>query len=156
MKTVGTKHVQDTQTGNYFIPKDSYPYSVKLASPHEHSQGYEYLDVKTFISWGVDLLKLDGCNFPVEQMQWKYTEWSRLLNASSHQPILAAGPYFLLYISILHFILLGNNIWSFFKTALVGLLFSPTCQFHGHTSLQYATYGENLMMCRMNGIPFSR
>jgi len=29
------------------------------------SLGFEYLDVMTFAHWGVDYLKLDGCNFPI-------------------------------------------------------------------------------------------
>lgn len=41
------------------------------------------MDVKTFAEWGVDLLKLDGCYFPVDQMEAKYTQWSQLLGNAS-------------------------------------------------------------------------
>jgi hypothetical protein len=50
------------------------------------SEGNESVDAKTFASWGVDYLKMDGCYYPVCAMEDIYTEWSNLL-ATSGRPI---------------------------------------------------------------------
>lgn len=55
------------------------------------SFGYEALDVKTFAEWGVDLLKLDGCYFPVDQMEAKYTQWSQLLGNASRPMVFSCS-----------------------------------------------------------------
>ena len=46
------------------------------------SRGYEELDAKTFESWGIDYLKLDGCNvypFTKQQYQDLYSKWHQIL-----------------------------------------------------------------------------
>eukprot|EP01133_Synstelium_polycarpum_P014382 gene14382-16970_t len=40
------------------------------------------LDAKTFAEWGIDYVKMDGCNFPVSDMKQTYTELSQALNAT--------------------------------------------------------------------------
>lgn len=43
------------------------------------SEGYEAIDAATLAAWGVDYWKLDGCNLPVSDMQYRYTLWSQEL-----------------------------------------------------------------------------
>ena len=46
------------------------------------SQGYEDLDAKTFASWGVDYLKLDGCNNDAQGFATGYPAMGRALQKS--------------------------------------------------------------------------
>ncbi|XP_013416361.1 alpha-N-acetylgalactosaminidase-like isoform X1 [Lingula anatina] len=44
-------------------------------------------DAQTFADWGVDMLKLDGCNVPTELMPYGYPEMGRALNRTN-RPIM--------------------------------------------------------------------
>ncbi|GAM23916.1 hypothetical protein SAMD00019534_070910 [Acytostelium subglobosum LB1] len=45
------------------------------------------LDAKTFAEWGIDYVKMDGCNFPVDDMKQTYTELSQALNATGREMV---------------------------------------------------------------------
>lgn len=52
------------------------------------SYTYEQLDAETFASWGIDYLKLDGCNvYPemgrsmADEYKWRYGQWHEILSA---------------------------------------------------------------------------
>jgi len=55
------------------------------------SEGYELIDSQTFAEWGVDYIKIDGCYFPVVDMQEKYTNWSKLLNESGRPMVFSCS-----------------------------------------------------------------
>lgn len=51
------------------------------------SQDHEEQDAKTFESWGIDYLKLDGCNMDLqegrsyyEEFKYRYTKWHKILS----------------------------------------------------------------------------
>jgi alpha-galactosidase len=56
------------------------------------SKGHEEIDAKTFASWGVDYLKLDGCNVlnssdsrsPEQQFKALYSKWHTVLSKLAH------------------------------------------------------------------------
>ncbi|KAJ6663244.1 hypothetical protein lerEdw1_010380 [Lerista edwardsae] len=53
----------------------------KTCAGYPGSYGYYDLDAQTFASWGVDLLKFDGCDFsPLGQLGEGYKKMSRALN----------------------------------------------------------------------------
>jgi len=49
---------------------------------YEGSWGHYEQDAKTFASWGVDFIKLDGCNTNVTDMKYLYTEFGKAINAT--------------------------------------------------------------------------
>lgn len=51
------------------------------------SMGYEDVDAKTFASWGVDMLKFDGCYSDEKQQEVGYPAMSKALNATG-RPII--------------------------------------------------------------------
>ncbi|EFA81837.1 putative alpha-N-acetylgalactosaminidase [Heterostelium album PN500] len=64
------------------------------------SENYLALDAKTYASWGIDYVKMDGCNFPVDEMKEIYTDLSQYLNATGRPmvyscswPAYAQGEY---------------------------------------------------------------
>jgi alpha-galactosidase len=61
--------------------------------------GHEELDAKTFESWGIDYLKLDGCNvFPPTEQRYQdlYSKWHQILTSLDHPLIFSesAPAYF--------------------------------------------------------------
>ena len=61
--------------------------------------GHEELDAKTFESWGIDYLKLDGCNvFPSTEQRYQelYSKWHQILTSLEHPLIFSesAPAYF--------------------------------------------------------------
>lgn len=51
------------------------------------SYGHEQLDAETFASWGIDYLKLDGCNvYPdtEQEYQARYSHWHQIFSNMSH------------------------------------------------------------------------
>ena len=83
------------------INKDKFPRGIKYVADYLHergfklgiysdaadktcggvcgSYGYEEVDAKDFASWGVDLLKYDYCNAPVDRVEAmeRYARWER-------------------------------------------------------------------------------
>jgi len=51
------------------------------------SLDYLQIDADTFASWGVDSLKLDGCNVDVRKMNTGYPQMTKYLNATGRQII---------------------------------------------------------------------
>ncbi|EGC29366.1 hypothetical protein DICPUDRAFT_58841 [Dictyostelium purpureum] len=47
------------------------------------SAGYLELDAKTFAEWGVDYVKMDGCNYPEDKMQEAYTQLGQYLKSTN-------------------------------------------------------------------------
>ncbi len=62
-------------------------YGTKTCAGYPGSLNYLEIDAKTFASWGVDMLKLDGCNSNVSTMKTGYPEMTKYLNATG-RPIL--------------------------------------------------------------------
>jgi alpha-galactosidase len=68
------------------------------------SQDHEELDAKTFESWGVDYLKVDGCHLDLqkgrsyyEEFQYRYTLWHEVLTTKLKKPFVfsqSAPAYF--------------------------------------------------------------
>ncbi|KAF2099886.1 putative alpha-galactosidase [Rhizodiscina lignyota] len=63
------------------------------------SRGHEELDAKTFESWGVEYLKLDGCNvYPDNEQEYQtlYSKWHQVLTSLEHPLIFSesAPAYF--------------------------------------------------------------
>ncbi|CAK1553004.1 unnamed protein product [Leptosia nina] len=44
--------------------------------------GHEKTDVESFVSWGVDYIKLDGCNVELSKMDTGYPEFGKVMNES--------------------------------------------------------------------------
>jgi len=59
----------------------------KTCGGYPGSEGYFEIDARTFASWGVDALKLDGCNYPANLYEAGYTNYSNALN-STGRPIM--------------------------------------------------------------------
>uniref|UniRef100_A0A7E4VWQ4 Alpha-galactosidase n=1 Tax=Panagrellus redivivus TaxID=6233 RepID=A0A7E4VWQ4_PANRE len=64
-------------------------YGTKTCGGYPGSLGFLKVDADTFASWGVDYLKLDGCNVNLDQMKYGYPEMERHLNATG-RPIVYA------------------------------------------------------------------
>lgn len=60
---------------------------TKTCGGYPGSQGFFDKDAKTYASWGVDMLKLDGCYANEEDMDQIYPEMTRALNRSG-RPII--------------------------------------------------------------------
>lgn len=63
------------------------------------TRGHEELDAKTFQSWGIDYLKLDGCNvYPSTEQEYqdRYSKWHQILTSLDHPLIFSesAPAYF--------------------------------------------------------------
>jgi alpha-galactosidase len=68
------------------------------------SQDHEELDAKTFESWGVDYLKVDGCHLDLqkgrsyyEEFEYRYTLWHEVLTTKLEKPFIfsqSAPAYF--------------------------------------------------------------
>jgi len=58
---------------------------TKTCGGYPGSQGYFDQDAKTFASWGVDALKLDGCNYEAANYQAGYSNFSTALNATGRK-----------------------------------------------------------------------
>ncbi|KAI6198577.1 Alpha-galactosidase [Aphelenchoides besseyi] len=57
-------------------------YGTLTCEKYPGSMGFEKVDADTFASWGVDYLKLDGCNSNYYQMESGYPLFGRYLNAT--------------------------------------------------------------------------
>ncbi|KAI6243498.1 Alpha-galactosidase [Aphelenchoides fujianensis] len=57
-------------------------YGTLTCEKYPGTMGFEKVDADTFASWGVDYLKLDGCNSNYYQMETGYPLFGRYLNAS--------------------------------------------------------------------------
>jgi len=55
------------------------------------SEGYYALDAQTYMEWGVDYVKLDGCYTNVSDMHAIYTLNSRLFNATGRQMVFSCS-----------------------------------------------------------------
>jgi hypothetical protein len=55
------------------------------------SQGYYAVDANTYLEWGVDYVKLDGCYTNVSDMQAIYTLNSQLFNATGRQMVFSCS-----------------------------------------------------------------
>ncbi|XP_022098907.1 alpha-N-acetylgalactosaminidase-like isoform X2 [Acanthaster planci] len=62
-------------------------YGTKTCAGYPGSLGHLETDAQTFAEWGIDMLKLDGCNSNVTTMKKGYPEMTRYLNATG-RPIL--------------------------------------------------------------------
>eukprot|EP01132_Coremiostelium_polycephalum_P009645 gene9645-11826_t len=47
------------------------------------SENYLLIDSQTYSEWGIDYVKMDGCNFPVQDMKDAYTQLSNYLNQTN-------------------------------------------------------------------------
>eukprot|EP01098_Paradermamoeba_levis_P006725 TRINITY_DN2793_c0_g1_i1.p1 TRINITY_DN2793_c0_g1~~TRINITY_DN2793_c0_g1_i1.p1 ORF type:complete len:433 (+),score=114.65 TRINITY_DN2793_c0_g1_i1:186-1301(+) len=55
------------------------------------TKGFEAVDAKTFAEWGVDFVKLDGCNANVSDMKAGYTLMSHALNATGRPMVFSCS-----------------------------------------------------------------
>ncbi|XP_038055499.1 alpha-N-acetylgalactosaminidase-like isoform X1 [Patiria miniata] len=62
-------------------------YGTKTCAGYPGSLGHLQTDAQTFADWGIDMLKLDGCNSNVTTMKKGYPEMTKYLNATG-RPIL--------------------------------------------------------------------
>ncbi|XGW05267.1 hypothetical protein V3C99_015999 [Haemonchus contortus] len=70
-------------------------YGTKTCEGYPGSLDHLQIDAKTFASWDVDYLKLDGCNVNTTLMPTGYPEMERALNATSRPIVYACGwPFF--------------------------------------------------------------
>lgn len=67
-------------------------YGTLTCAGYPGSQGYERIDAQTFASWGVDYLKLDGCNSDPAVQENGTAEFARQLNLTG-RPILFSCEY---------------------------------------------------------------
>jgi alpha-N-acetylgalactosaminidase len=95
--------------GKLAADPDRFPHGIKYLSDYMHQRGlllgiyedfgnetcggypgsYGYLetDANTFAEWGVDMLKLDGCNVDLDKMNSGYPQMGKYLNATG-RPII--------------------------------------------------------------------
>lgn len=57
-------------------------YGTKTCAGYPGIIGYEELDANLFASWGVDYVKLDGCNSEPETMDEGYIQKDNVLDSS--------------------------------------------------------------------------
>ncbi|XP_072943058.1 alpha-N-acetylgalactosaminidase-like isoform X2 [Epargyreus clarus] len=57
-------------------------YGTKTCAGYPGVLGHEALDVKTFVEWEIDYLKLDGCYVETDKMDTGYPEFGKLMNES--------------------------------------------------------------------------
>lgn len=55
-------------------------YGTKTCAGYPGSLNFMEQDIKTFVSWGVDYIKLDGCNSNVQSQPLGYAQYSHYLN----------------------------------------------------------------------------
>lgn len=108
---------RDTTTGRLQGDPTRFPSGMKALGDYIHSKGLKYglysdvgaqtcagypsslghyaLDAQTFADWGVDSLKLDGCNLPPDTFQDWFPVMERALNATGRPMayICVYGPY---------------------------------------------------------------
>jgi alpha-galactosidase len=98
----GTTHIEGRDANGVLIPDpNKFPNGIKYVADYVHSkglkfglytvpglrtcagcpgsQGYEELDLKTFASWGVDYIKLDGCGVQGDTKEI-LTKWRTLID----------------------------------------------------------------------------
>ncbi|CAG4947719.1 unnamed protein product [Colias eurytheme] len=63
----------------FFLYQD---YGNKTCAGYPGVLGHEKTDIDSFVGWGVDYIKLDGCNVEVSKMDTGYPEFGRMMNES--------------------------------------------------------------------------
>ncbi|XP_045485459.1 alpha-N-acetylgalactosaminidase [Pieris rapae] len=63
----------------FFLYQD---YGNKTCAGYPGVLGHEKTDVDSFVGWGVDYIKLDGCNVELSKMDTGYPEFGRIMNES--------------------------------------------------------------------------
>ncbi|CAH4029122.1 alpha-N-acetylgalactosaminidase [Pieris brassicae] len=63
----------------FFLYQD---YGNKTCAGYPGVLGHEKVDVESFVGWGVDYIKLDGCNVELSKMDTGYPEFGRIMNES--------------------------------------------------------------------------
>ncbi|XP_047510425.1 alpha-N-acetylgalactosaminidase-like [Pieris napi] len=63
----------------FFLYQD---YGNKTCAGYPGVLGHEKIDVDSFVGWGVDYIKLDGCNVELSKMDTGYPEFGRMMNES--------------------------------------------------------------------------
>ncbi|CAF4914324.1 unnamed protein product [Pieris macdunnoughi] len=63
----------------FFLYQD---YGNKTCAGYPGVLGHEKIDVDSFVGWGVDYIKLDGCNVELSKMDTGYPEFGRIMNES--------------------------------------------------------------------------
>jgi len=96
--------MQRDTNGKLYADPDRFPNGLKWLGDYIHSKGLKFgvyedfgtatcagypgteyhidIDAQTFAEWGTDMLKLDGCNSAVSDMEAGYTNMTRALNAT--------------------------------------------------------------------------
>ncbi len=99
---------RDSQTNEMRADLDRFPNGIKGLADYVHSKGlklglytsigdetcggypaiagnYE-LDANTFASWGIDMIKVDGCHTPTSDFHWMYPLFGDYLNKTGVGP----------------------------------------------------------------------
>ncbi|EGG17735.1 putative alpha-N-acetylgalactosaminidase [Cavenderia fasciculata] len=82
------------------------------------SENYFEIDMKTFAEWGMDYVKMDGCYFPVDDMEETYTQLSEILNATGRPMVYSCSwpTYAFVNNQTVNFTYIGEicNLWREF------------------------------------------
>ncbi|XP_050682650.1 alpha-N-acetylgalactosaminidase-like [Leptidea sinapis] len=68
----------------FFLYQD---YGNKTCAGYPGVLGHEKTDIASFVEWGVDYIKLDGCNVEISQMDTGYPEFGKYMNESGREMV---------------------------------------------------------------------
>lgn len=109
---------RDSKTGELLPDKNRFPNGIKSLADTIHSMGLKFgiyedmgsktcggypgslgfieTDANTFAGWGVDYVKLDGCNMDTKLMDYGYTAMGKALNRTNRPIVYSCSwPYYL-------------------------------------------------------------